>query len=58
MTNHLHIALCINASETPFNSSKSYVSMCLNYFLIEGINQQIGGGTKISRYRANSFKSL
>ena len=30
MTHHLHIALCVLIqSETPFNATKNYVSMCL-----------------------------
>jgi len=29
MTHHLHIAMFVNASETPFAIKRIYVSMCL-----------------------------
>ncbi|CAC9975110.1 hypothetical protein FLAPXU55_02813 [Flavobacterium panici] len=29
MTHHLHIAMFVNASETPLINNKIYVSMCL-----------------------------
>ena len=30
-TGFSHIAMCINASETPFTSYETYASMCYNY---------------------------